>query len=97
MIAARCVFYGSPGETGSRTANGERFDPMGLTCTAHAHIPFNTMLEVTNMRTGRSIQVRVNDRYGAPPKDDALDLTFGAFGKLEKHATGVFPCSYRIL
>ena len=97
IFAAKCVFYGHPGETGSTTANGEKFDPLGPTCTAPKHIGFDTMLEVTNQRTGRSVQVRVNDRFPGPPKGDTLDLTFGAFGKLAKHHDGEFPCDYKIL
>lgn len=47
--------------TGVKTANGERFDPGQLTA-AHRTLPFGTRLQVTNMQTGKSIMVRVNDR-----------------------------------
>lgn len=46
---------------GSRTANGEKFDPRELTA-AHRTLPFGTRLKVTNLSTGRSVTVRVNDR-----------------------------------
>ena len=46
---------------GTVTANGERFDPNGLT-VAHKTLPFNTMVQLTNPDTGQSIIVRVNDR-----------------------------------
>ena len=91
------MYYGEPGSTGELTATGERFDPMGLTTSALDHLPFNTILQVTNQRTGRSIQVRVNDRFGAPPGEDTLDLTYGAFGLLADHNDGIFPCSYTIV
>ena len=43
------------------TANGENFNPNGLTA-AHPTLPFGTRLRVTNVATGRSVTVRVNDR-----------------------------------
>jgi peptidoglycan lytic transglycosylase len=46
---------------GSRTANGEKFDPDKLTA-AHRTLPFGTRLKVTDLSTGRSVTVRVNDR-----------------------------------
>jgi hypothetical protein len=47
--------------TGVKTANGEHFDPGQLTA-AHRTLPFGTRLQVTNMETGKSVMVRVNDR-----------------------------------
>jgi hypothetical protein len=47
--------------TGLKTANGERFDPGQLTA-AHRTLPFGTRLQVTNMQTGKTVMVRVNDR-----------------------------------
>lgn len=44
-----------------RTANGEKFDTNALTA-AHPTLPFGTRLRVTNVSTGRSVTVRVNDR-----------------------------------
>jgi len=46
---------------GSRTANGEKFDPHELTA-AHPTLPFGTRLRVTNVATGQAVTVRVNDR-----------------------------------
>jgi rare lipoprotein A len=44
-----------------QTANGETFNPQALTA-AHPSLPFGTRLRVTNLATGRSVTVRVNDR-----------------------------------
>ena len=44
-----------------KTASGERFDSGALTM-AHPSLPFGTMVRVTNLRNGRSVVVRVNDR-----------------------------------
>jgi rare lipoprotein A len=46
---------------GSRTANGERFNPQDLTA-AHRTLPFGTRVRVTSLATGRSVTVRINDR-----------------------------------
>ena len=52
-------WYGN--ESGNRTANGERFNPNGLTA-AHRHLPFGTKVKVTNLKNHKSIIVRINDR-----------------------------------
>ena len=48
-------FHGRP------TASGERFDMHAMTA-AHRTLPFGTLVEVTNPRTGKSVTVRINDR-----------------------------------
>lgn len=53
------------------TANGEKFNPNGLTA-AHKSLPFGTKLKVTFK--GKSVIVRVNDR-GPFIKGRSLDLT----------------------
>jgi rare lipoprotein A len=46
---------------GRRTASGEKFTSGELTA-AHRTLPFGTRLRVTNVTTGQSVTVRVNDR-----------------------------------
>ena len=46
---------------GRRTASGERFDSAGMTA-AHRSLPFGTLVRVTNVATGKSVVVRINDR-----------------------------------
>ena len=53
-------WYG-PGFHGKRTANGEVFDTHSLTA-AHRTLPFNSIVEVTNMDNGKRVRVRINDR-----------------------------------
>lgn len=53
-------WYG-PGFHNRLTANGERFNQYALTA-AHPKLPFNTYLRVTNVRSGASVIVRINDR-----------------------------------
>jgi rare lipoprotein A (peptidoglycan hydrolase) len=64
-------WYG-PGFAGHRTADGEIFDPSKLTA-ASPWLPFNTMLRVTDLATGRSVVVRINDR--GPFGRGVLDLS----------------------
>ena len=64
-------WYG-PGFAGQRTADGEIFDPTKLTA-ASPWLPFNTMLRVTDLATGRSVVVRINDR--GPFGRGVLDLS----------------------
>ncbi len=44
-----------------RTANGERFDMHAMTA-AHTTLPMPTMVRVTNLENGRSVDLRINDR-----------------------------------
>lgn len=68
----KASWYGS----GSRTANGERFNPNGLTA-AHRSLPFGTRVRVLNQRNGRSVIVRINDR-GPFVHGRIIDLSRGA-------------------
>jgi rare lipoprotein A len=58
------------------TASGEPFDADGLTM-AHPSLPFGTRVRVTNLRNGRSVVVRVNDR-GPRVGDRIADLSRAA-------------------
>lgn len=62
--------------SGHRTANGEHFNPNGLTA-AHRSLPFGTMVRVTNQTNGRSVVVRINDR-GPFVGGRQIDLARGA-------------------
>jgi rare lipoprotein A len=54
-VAAICT------QNGGMTSSGERFSPDKLTA-AHRTFPFGTMVRVTNLRNGRTVIVRINDR-----------------------------------
>ena len=58
-------WYGVPFH-GRRTANGEIFNRHAMTA-AHPFLPLGTDLEVTNLKTGRSVTLRVNDRFPGRP------------------------------
>jgi len=68
-------WYG-PGYHGNRTSSGERFDQDDLTA-AHYDWAFGTKVKVTLLSTGRSVVVRVNDRF-PKYKKRVLDVSRGA-------------------
>ncbi|HUG54141.1 MAG TPA: septal ring lytic transglycosylase RlpA family protein [Vicinamibacteria bacterium] len=68
-------WYG-PGYHGKRTSSGERFDQDGLTA-AHAAWAFGTRVRVTFLPTGKSVVVRINDRF-PNHKGRVIDLSRGA-------------------
>jgi rare lipoprotein A len=59
-----------------KTANGETFNPKALTA-AHPTLPFGTRLRVTNVSTGRSVTVRINDR-GPFVAGRVVDVSYSA-------------------
>jgi rare lipoprotein A (peptidoglycan hydrolase) len=63
-----------------RTASGERFDDRALTA-AHPRLPLGSHVRVTNLRNGRSVLVRVNDRGPFVP-GRVIDLSKGAAQQL---------------
>jgi rare lipoprotein A len=74
-------------EHGSLTASGERFDARELTA-AHPTLPFGTRLRVTNLATGRSVTVRVNDR-GPFVRGRVVDVSYTAAQTLGMVGRGV--------
>lgn len=68
-------WYG-PGFHGKSTSSGEPFNQNDLTA-AHTILPFQSMIEVTNLSNGRSVVVRINDR-GPFANDRIIDLSRGA-------------------
>ena len=71
---------------GRKTANGETFNMYALTC-AHKTLPFGTILRVTNLSNGKSVDVRVNDR-GPFVTGREIDLSKAAAQKLDMIKTG---------
>ena len=59
-----------------QTANGEKFNPNALTA-AHPTLPFGTQVRVTNVATGRSVMVRINDRGPFVP-GRIVDVSYSA-------------------
>ena len=80
---------------GRKTASGEIFSNSKMTA-ANRTLPFGTMLKVTNLRTGKSVVVEVNDR-GPFHSSRALDLSKAAFNAIGNSARGTMPVEYEII
>jgi rare lipoprotein A len=72
---------------GTQTASGEKFDTSDLTA-AHPTLPFGTRLRVTNVATGRSVTVRVNDRGPYVP-GRIVDVSYSAAESLGMVGKGI--------
>jgi rare lipoprotein A len=86
---ARCgtaSFYGYE-FAGSRTANGERFNPSALTA-AHRSLPFGSRVRVVNQDNGRSVTLRIND-YGPAYSSRIIDLSEAAFASIASTSQGL--------
>jgi rare lipoprotein A len=72
-------YYGK-GFQNKKTASGERFNLHSLTA-AHRSLPFGTKVVVKNIRNGKTVKVRINDR-GPFVKGRIIDLSKAAFSQI---------------
>jgi len=72
---------------GTKTASGEKFNTHELTA-AHPTLPFGTRLRVTNVASGQSVTVRVNDR-GPYVHGRVVDVSYAAAETLGMVGGGV--------
>jgi len=72
-----------------QTASGEPYDMYQLTA-AHRTLPLGSWVQVTDLKTNRSVVVRINDR-GPVPKNRIIDLSYSAAKMLEIGDRGVHP------
>lgn len=99
---------GAPGDTlkgkasyyhdslhGRRTASGERYNRSAMTA-AHKRLPLGSKVRVTNVKTGKSIKVKINDR-GPFVKGRIIDLSRKAATKLGIIKKGVVDVKVEIL
>jgi rare lipoprotein A len=72
---------------GKRTASGEAGSSTGFTA-AHRTLPFGTQVRVTNLRNGRSVVVRINDR-GPFGRGRIIDVSRAAARELDMIGSGI--------
>lgn len=80
---------------GQATANGEIYDLNQLTA-AHKTLPLPSIVEVTNMRNGRALRLRVNDR-GPYVDGRIIDVSRRAAQLLGFEMSGTTPVRVRVL
>src|ERR1700677_428922 len=72
---------------GRPTASGEDFDMYDMTA-AHPTLPLGSYVRVTNLRNGRAVVVKVNDRGPVVP-GRIIDLSYGAAQVLQFEHSGL--------
>lgn len=87
-------FYGNKFE-GRRTANGETFSQKKFTAACNV-LPLGTWIKVTNLKNGRSVIVKTNDRLH-PKMKRLVDLTKAAANKLNYVGSGVTRVKVEII
>ncbi len=88
-VTGTCSFYANSLE-GEKTATGETFHHSGMTAASN-FFKLNTWIRVTNLQTGKSIMVRINDRMskGMAAIGRVADLTRTAAKELGILAHGL--------
>jgi rare lipoprotein A len=81
---------------GRKTSNGEIFRQSKLTCATHNGYKFGTWLRVTNMRNGKVVIVKVNDRMH-PRMKRIVDLSRAAAKELGILSRGLTKVKVEIL
>lgn len=87
-------WYGPP-YSGRKAATGEIFD-MNVPTAAHKTLPLNSIVRVTNVKTGKSIVVRINDR-GPFVGDRVLDLSMAAAKAIDVYRAGLATVKIELL
>jgi len=85
-VRGRATYYASKFH-GRRTSNGDIYSNNKMTA-AHLKLPFGTVVTVTNLDNGRSVDVRVNDR-GPHTKAYVIDVSQAAAKELGFYGKGV--------
>jgi rare lipoprotein A len=87
-------WYGAKHQ-GKRTASGEIFDQNKFTA-AHRTLPWGSIVKVTNLENGKSVEVRINDR-GPFKKSRVIDLSRAAARALGMVESGLSPVQMELL
>jgi rare lipoprotein A len=80
---------------GRKTSSGETYDMLAMTA-AHPTLPIPSFVRVTNLKNGKQVVVRVNDR-GPFLHNRAIDLSYAAATKLGYTASGHTQVSIELL
>ncbi|HEU4858580.1 MAG TPA: septal ring lytic transglycosylase RlpA family protein [Chitinophagaceae bacterium] len=94
IIYGTASFYANS-FNGKKTANGETFSQKKMTAACNV-LPLGTWIRVTNLRNGRTVLVRTNDRLHARMKR-VVDLSRSAAEKLNYVKSGLTQVKVEVL
>lgn len=94
LVYGTASYYSSKFE-GKKTANGEIYRSQKMTAACNV-LPLGTWLRVTNLRNGRSVIVKVNDRLH-PRMKRVVDLSYVAAQKLNYLRAGLTRVKVEVL
>lgn len=94
FFVGKASYYSARFE-GRKTASGEVFRNKQFTA-AHRTFAYNTLLEVVNLKNGKSVVVRVNDR-GPWTKRHMIDVSQAAANKLGMISAGIGNVKIRVV
>jgi len=89
-------FYGNGEPLNKYTASGEVFNPDDLTA-ASWYYDFGTMLKVTNLKNGKYVIIRVNDRGPNKRLNRAIDLSRAAFKQIAELREGLCEVKVEVI
>lgn len=91
VLNGKASYYWEP----QKTASGERFNPTKLTA-AHKSLPLHSVVRVINLKNGKSVIVRINDR-GPYVRGRIIDLSKAAAERIEMIKAGVVSVRVEVL
>lgn len=94
-LTGKATYYGDKYHSGRRTASGARFDKNKLTA-AHKTLPFGTIVQVTNKKNGKTVNVEITDR-GPYAKGKIIDLSVAAFREIASLKQGVVDVELKVV
>lgn len=80
---------------GKRTSSGEVYNNKELTA-AHRTLPFGSKVKVTNVKNGKSVIVKINDR-GPHTQSRVMDLSKAAFSQIGSTNSGVLNIEMEVV
>ncbi len=80
---------------GRSTASGEKFNMYAMTA-AHKHLPFGSLVRITNKTNGKRVILRINDR-GPFKKGRIIDVSYKAAQELDLVRAGVADVEMLVL
>ncbi len=94
VTTGKAAWYGKK-FNGRKTASGQRFNSAAFTAASNT-LPFGTMVRVTNVKTKKSVTVRINDR-GPKQADRIIDVSRAAAAKLGMLKSGTAEVEIKVV